>query len=337
MPAPAQVAAVAEDLIVARADLSDVRLAAVRERLAQIPPTEQRETGIVQALLAAAQDQLIVREMAVLHETPQPGETAAQAADRFLAGVWRADPNCAVDLRDVKWAYLRDLGKYKHPTSFTVWDAQFQCCPDVEQCPLMQDEACRKQVRPQAEALAQSLRKGFAALPPIGLAAQATDVALESTPLKLRHIPAFEEAVAATREARLKLRRYTYFKQGEKGFEGAKFQPGEPRIEAVVDKARLGDVLGPIDTAWGIDVVLLVAREPARSGLLDPAVAAEVRGKACAEQAQLARVDYRQRLLAGSRLEWRKDAIARAFGREVLARLPPDATAREAPSMPAGL
>ncbi len=311
----------------------------MRERLAQIPPTEQRETGIAQALVVAAQDQLIVREMAVLHETPKPGETAAQAADRFLAGVWRADPGCAVDLRDVKWAYLREMGKYKHPSSFTVWDAQFQCCPDAEQCPLLQDEACRKQVRPLAEALAQQVRKHFAGLPSIGLAVDATDVALESTPLKSRHMPAFEEAVAgqAAREPRLKLRRYTYFKQGEKGFEGGKFQPGEPRIEAVVDKARLGDVLGPIDTAWGIDVVLLVAREPARTGMLDARVVAEVRGKACADQAQLARIDYRQRLLAAARLEWRRAAIAQVFGKEVLARLPADATARVAPSMPSGL
>jgi hypothetical protein len=343
-PTPPQTQAIAApvqeaDPIVARVDLTDIHLSQVRERLGQTAATEQREAAIAMSLVAAVQDGLVVREMAVLKALPQPGETNAHAADRFLAGVWKANPTCVLDPRDLRFAYLRDLGKYKHPASFTVWDAQFQCCPDVDQCPLLQSEACRKVVNPQAQALATEIRKALATLPALGAAADVTSVTVEQSPLKDKHIPAFEQAVATwnAREPRLQLRRYTFFRQGEKGFEKARFQPGEPHVEQAVQGAKLGDVLGPIETAWGVDVVLLVAREPLRAGLDDEAVVDQVRKRACEEAAQIQRIEYRTRLLAGARLEWRKAAIEQAFGKAVVRKLPPDATARELPHIAPGL
>lgn len=334
-PVAAAVPAPAPEAILARIDLSDVQLGHVRDRLALVPATTPKDAAVVQALVEAAADLLVVREMAVLKELPRPGERPFQTANRFLAGVWRADAGCQLDPRDLKWTYMRDLGRYKHPASFTVWDAQFQCCPDIEHCPLLPSEACRKAVRPEVERLASEVRNAFAKLPSIGLAAEASAVTQNASPLQARHVPIFESlvAAAAVREPRLKLRRYTFYAQGIKGFEDAHFQIGEPAIAAAVAKAKLGDVLGPIDTDWGLDVVLLVARAPTRAGLLDNAVDAEVRAQACEDIATVQRVDYRQRLVAGARLEWRKDAILKAFGADVVKKLPPDATSRELPHL----
>lgn len=335
---PVAAAPIEADPVLAKIDLSEVRLSHVRDRLGRAAPTESRTTATVQALLEAAADVLVVREMAVLKQVPQPGERPWQAADRFLHGVWTGKA-CNLAEADLRWVYLRDVGKYKHPPSFTVWDAQLQCCPDPATCKLVEAEACRKAVRPLAEELAAHLAAEFAQLPPLGPAADATLTTLDSSPVRAARLPAFEAAVAArqAREPRLQLRRYTFFQQGHPGFEKANFRPTDPAIEAAVRGARLGDVLGPLDTAWGLDVVLLVAREPARTGMGSDDVQAQVRAQACEELAAVERAEYRQRLVQGAVLHWDRPAIERAFGKDVVALLPADASQRELPHIPSGM
>jgi hypothetical protein len=98
---------------------------------------------------------------------------------------------------------------------------------------------------------------------------------------------------------------------------------------------RLGDVVGPVDSEWGLDVVLLVAREPLREGGLDDAaVRKAVEKQACEGVVQQERAGYRQRLLKGARFEWRKDALNKAFGPDVAPHLPSDWRAVKQPNVP---
>lgn len=343
-PAPAQVApataAKAADPNIAQVDLSTVHLSQVQERLGQTVHAENQDTAVAEAILAAATDVLVVREMAVLHELPLPGERLWQTTDRFLAAVWSGKGHCSIGSPDLHWTYLRDVGRYKHPASTTVWDAQFVCCDTTAGCPLLEEEACRKRLRPMATQLAADLRASFAKMPALGPAADATTTTIDDSPARAQRVPEFEARVAAgtDREPKLQLRRYTFFASREPGFEKARFRKTDPAMEAATAKLRLGEIAGPMDTAWGLDVVMVVAREPRKfGGLDDPAIREEVSHQACEDAAQQERSAYRQKLLAAAHVVWNKPLIAKMFGKKVLALLPPDATARELPHIPPGM
>jgi len=333
-------AAAAIDPEIAQVDVSTVHLSQVHERLAQMVHADSQDHAVAEAIVAATADVLVLREMAVLKEGPREGEKLWQTVDRFLAAVWNAKTGCNLGKDDLRWTYLRDLGRYKHPASTTVWDAQFVCCDSSEGCGVLQEESCRKRLRAPAIALAASLRSSFARMPDLGPAADATRTTIEDSPARSRRVPEFEAQVAASidREPKLQLRRYTFFARGEPGFEKAAFRKTDPAIESVAASLRIGEIAGPIDTAWGIDVLLIVAREPGRSGGMDrPDIKSDVMLQACEDASQQERSAYRQKLLAGARVIWNKPLIEKTFGKQALALLPPDATARELPHIPPGL
>ncbi len=323
----------AADPVLVKVDLSEVLSSQVHERLAQLPVSLTPADAAVQALLAATADVLIVREMGVLKEQRRPGETFGQAADRFLTTVWKPDATCNLDRQDLKWTYLRDLGKYKHPTSYAIWDAQGQCCPDVDDCPLLKAEQCRQELRPVLTQMHADIALAFKAL---SQPADVTSVAFDQSPWRALHVPTFERIVSQynQKDSRVQLRRYTFFAQGEPGFEKARFRPGEPHMAELAKRAKPGQLLGPVDTEWGIDVALLVGLEPAMRGLADADVEAQVREKACGELAQRSRNEYRERLLAGAQILWQRPAIEADFGKLVLGKLPADASQRDLPYRP---
>jgi hypothetical protein len=314
--------------VLAEVDLDHLPLPMVQDRLAQAPVTVTPTDAAVHALWLAASDVLVVREAKVIGQLPAPGERPWQTADRVLAAIWPANPDCAADPQAVKLAYMGEAGLYRHPESWTVWDAQWQCCPDVDDCPEEPARACQAAARPKMQALMDVIRSQFSGLPAVSLPAGATTVARLDSPWMAQHVPAFEAAVAAMLvragepTAQLQLRRYTYYAQGEPGFERAPFRPGEPAIDAALRKVLPGQLVGPLDTAWGVDVLLLVAHETARIGLKDPAIERQVRAKVCAAEAEAQRLDYRQRLLRGARIDWRRSAVAAALGQRVVERLP---------------
>ena len=301
---------------------------------AKAPPPEDT---IAQAIIWAATDALVVREMAVLKEFPRPNETNLQASERFLAGVWRSDAGCNAGAQEVQLTYLRDVGKYKHPASFTLWDAQFQCCVDLDQCPAAAMSACRAALLPEATILKEKLSRALAQVP-VPLAEDAT-CELDQSPLKAKQVPVFEGIVAdaAVGQRKLELRRYTAFDAQDPAFQNAHFRQTDPELARAAQQARLGDLLGPIETLWGLDVVLVVARDSARYGKTDPSVVADLRAKVCKEMAELQRQEYRERLLQGALVYWQKLAIEQTFGKGVVGLLPPDASARQRPDLPPGL
>ncbi len=312
------------DPVVGKVDAFELHLSHVRDRLARLPPTLNPEDAAFQAMVLAAQDLLAVREMYVLKETPKPGERPWQSAERFAANVWRGEPTCEADPGEVKLLYMQQLARYKHPAKFAIWDAQLQCCPDPDKCPPADLAACRAATLPQMKKLAEGLKAHWQTLPPLGLAADVTDVAVAQSPVKGARTDAFEAAVAdgAARDVRLQLRRYDFFRAGEPGFGGGHFRPGEPNIAQWVETAHLGDVSQPIETVWGYSVVLLAAREPTRSGKADPVILAQLNAAACQQMAERQRQEWRDGLLHAAVLRWDRDAVESHFGAGVYKRLP---------------
>ena len=323
----------------AQVDLGQVTLAQVRERLGQTVHADSADVAAAESILAAATDVLVIREMAVLKEAPRPGERPWQAVDRFLAAVWNGKGGCNLGKDDLRWTYLREVGRYKHPASTTVWDAQFVCCDTTAGCPIAEDEACRKRMRPLADHLGETLRAAFARLPALGPSGDATVTTIDDSPVRALRVPEFEAQVAALtdKEPKVQLRRYTFFARGEPGFEKAHFRSADPAMEQDAVHRRLGEIAGPIDSAWGADIYMVVAREPSKNGGLEqPEIRSEVERQACADAAAQERNLYRQKLLAGARVLWNKDLIIKTFGKKALALLPPDASARELPHIPPG-
>lgn len=342
-PTPAPLAAPALPTpapeVIAQVDLGQVTLAQVRERLGQTVHADSADTAAAEAILAAATDVLVIREMAVLKEAPKADERPWQAVDRFLSAVWNGKGGCNLGKDDLRWTYLREVGRYKHPASTTVWDAQFVCCDTTAGCPITEEEACRKRLRPLADRLSQDLRAAFARMPPLGAAAEVTLTTIDDSPVRALRVPEFEAQVAGLtdKEPKVQLRRYTFFARGEPGFEKAHFRSTDPAMEQDALRRHLGEIAGPIDTAWGADVYMVVAREPSKNGGLEQAeIRSEVEKQACADAATQERNLYRQKLLAGARVLWNKDLIVKAFGKRVMALLPPDASARELPHIPPG-
>ena len=328
-PAPAS-----PDPVVARVDLSDVHLSQVRARLgdtAQTPPPE-----IAQALLGAVSDTLVLRELAVLDHRPRPGESAHEAAARFLAGIWSADNGCPNLSKDaLRMAWMAARGQLHHPSRMTIWEGQFVCCTSPATCEPAAASACKARLHPAATGLHHRIHAG---LPPAtGLAAGVTMIALADSPLASSHGAVAEVEIADLSVAvtELRLRRYTFHGQNEPGFAGARLVPTEPEVEAAARRAALGAAVGPIETVWGWSVFVLVAREPVhRATFDDPGVRQRLRLEVCTEQVEAERLAYRKRLLGGARLLWQRPAIEAAFGAAVVAALAPDASANVAPHVP---
>ena len=315
------------DPILGRIDLSELHASHVRDRLARLPPTLAAEDAALQALTAAAEDLLAVREMVGLQQGLRAGERPWQAAERFAANVWPGDANCEADPGDVKLLYLQRLARYKHPAKFAVWDAQIQCCPDPGACPPPALSACRQATAAIVTELATAIGRDMAKLPALALPPGVTQVGLEASPVKGVRTDCFERLVAefASREPRLQLRRYDFYSEGEPGFGAGYFRAGEPAIAAWAQGAALGAVSAPLATVWGWSVALLAALEPTRSGKADPAVLAEIKAAACQQLAERERQDWRDRLLRAATLRWNEAAIAAEFGAGVVARLPQSA------------
>ena len=301
-----------------------VTLSQARDRLAQVPATMPKDEAAATAIAMAAQDLLAIREMAVLHQTPAPGERPWQSADRFAHTVWPEREDCNADPGDIKLLYLQALTKFKHPSKWAVWDAQVQCCPDPDACPGPQLEACRKATQVEAETLAADMRQAQAGLPPLGLAVDATDVGLDASPVKGPRTDAFERVTAqhTDKEAKWALRRYDFFQPNEPGFERGPFRPGEPAILGWVKTAKLGDISPPLATVWGWSVVQLVAREPTRQGKADPEILKRLTREACADMAARSRQNWRDGLLAAAQVKWQAAPIDAHFGPGVVAKLP---------------
>ncbi len=321
-PGKPPIAKAETDPVVAQVDLSELHLSQVQDRLDTTVYADSKADAAAQALQLAASDVLVVREMAVIGQKPLPGERLSQATDRFLAQVWTGRNACPASEPDLKWAYLSEMGRYKHPPSFTLWDAQVQCCEDVDACPETTLLACRRDLRAMLDVLRAAAAKELAALPPLPL--DVTQVALDQSPVRDRHVPAFEglAADASAREPRLQLRRYTAF-AADPAFPRRGFRRTDPQLEREARDAPLGSVLGPVETVWGLSVALVVAREPpAEGGLEDPAVRKAVHLRLCELSALEERQAYRGRLLKGAVVKWRDDLIRKRFGDGVLRKLP---------------
>ncbi len=323
-----------DDPALGKIDQFDLRLSHVRDRLARLPPTLTADDAALQATVLAAEDLLAVREMHVLKQPELPDERPWQSAERFAADVWRGEPTCEADPGDVKLLYLQQLARYKHPAKFAVWDAQMQCCPGT--CTPAELAACRTATLPIMQELAHRLEAQWQALPPMGLAADATDVTVEHSPVKGARTDAFEIAVAALspHDVRLQLRRYDFFRTGEPGFNEGRFRPGEPTIAKWVETARLGDVSEPLETVWGYSVALLAAREPTRSGKADPTIMARLNASACLEMAKKQRQEWREGLLRAAVLRWDRPAVEAHLGPGVYRRLPRNTSRFAQPQQP---
>lgn len=296
-------------------DLTPLRWADVARRLAELKGEPDAE---VKAALMAASDVLVAREMAVVGQAPSPTETAAEASDRFLAQVWDGKRGCAVTEAELRLAYMQDLSTYKHPATWTVWDLQSACCADGADCPLVEQERCRQQLRPHLQKFADELRRAYARLPAVGMAAEASEVALADSPLKQRHLPQFEEGAAALQASGqpVRLLRYSFWQQNVPGFEKAPFRRADPATEQAAQKAKLGEVLGPFDGDDALHVAVVAARKPQSIGLPKTATATEespvalaLRAKLCQEAAKAERHLYRQRLVQGARILWKAEML----------------------------
>jgi hypothetical protein len=325
--APHEAPAPIADPLLGTIDGLDLHLSHVCDRLVRLPPTLSTDDAALRALIMAAEDLLAVREMHVLKQAEQPGERPWQAAERFAVNVWRGEPTCEADPGEVKMLYMQQLARFKHPAKFAIWDAQMQCCPDPDKCPPAELTTCRDATLPHMRALAKQVRERMQALPPLGLAADVTDVDVAHTPVQGARTDAFEAAVAGigAQEPRLQLRRYDFYKQGEPGMEGGRFRAGEPSVAQWVETAHLGDVSQPTETVWGWSLVLLAAREPMRSGKADPVIMAQLNAAACLQMAERLRQEWRDGLLRAALMKWDRPKIEAAFGAAVTKRLPQNA------------
>lgn len=314
-PAAVPVAPPVADPVVAEVDGMALRWGQVQERLKALGDDAHRET---KAAALAASDLLVVREMKVVGAAIAATETAAQAADRLLALTWDGSRGCGLSEAEIRLAYMQDLGRYKHPPSWTVWDALGDCCSKPEGCPIADVEQCRDQLRAQLMAMAAQLRADFAAMPALGPAAELTAVRVEESPLRHQQLPHFEAVLAdlQAKDRRLKLLRYTFWQQGLPAYEKAHFRRADPAVEKACTGARIGDLIGPIDGEDSPHLLLVAAREPESTGLPhtptatdeDP-VAVQIRKKLCGDMALREREEYRERLLRNAQIVWHPQAL----------------------------
>ncbi len=327
-----QPASPAANPVLVRVDLSDVQADQVRARLS-VGVTEPK--AIVEALLMATTDTLVLRELAVLGHRPKPGEAAHVAAERFLTGIWGADDGCPnIEPAALRRAWMASRGRLHHARRSTIWEGQFICCDTPASCVPALAVACKRRLHPAASQLRDRVA---AALPASALPAGVTVVAMADSPLVQSHGAVVEEAVAslAAQVTELRLRRYTFDDQNEPGFPGGRDRATEPEVEAAARASVLGAVSGPIETPWGWSVFVVVAREAAIVASFEwPATRALLRRQVCEERVAAERQAYRRRLLGGAKMHWRRAAIGATFGADVVAALPPDAGDVEPPHVP---
>ncbi len=323
------------DPVVARIDLSDVHASAVRARLALAGPSKDPKV-VVEAMLMAASDALVLRELAGLGHHAKAGETAHAAAERFLAGIWRADDGCPnIEPAALRQAWMASRGRLHHPRRSTIWEGQFVCCTSPDTCVPADAVACKRRMHPHASGLRKRIAQALPAA--TGLPSGTTVVAMADSPLVQSHGPVVEEAIAtlAAQVTELRLRRYTFDHTDEPGFPGAAARATNPEVAGAASAAALGDVLGPVETPWGWSVSVLVAREATRrTSFKAPATQARLRRMVCSERVATERQAYRGRLLKGARLLWQRPAIEAAFGKAVVQALTPDAGDRVPPHVP---
>lgn len=305
--------------MVADVDLGHLKLSQLQERLRSLKGEPEAE---VRALALAASDVLVVREMGVVGGAVAPTETVAQAADRFLAQVWDGKRGCALTEAEVRLAYMQNLGKYKHPPGWSVWQAQVRCCTKPEGCPQLDVAACLHENRPTVDKLTTAMRTAFAELP-VGQAADATELNLPESPLRFKHLPKFEQLVAdaqASGARQLELVRYSFWQRNVPGFEKAQFRRADPVVEAAAKRAKIGEVLGPLEGEDSLYAVVVAARQPLALGIpKDPTALladaqatkaeAEIRMQLCLDAAVQERQAYRERLLGGALVVWQASAL----------------------------
>ncbi len=277
--------------------------------------TQQDAQTKAVALAEAAADLICLREFAVLGHHPKPGEPVHVAVDRMLAGTWRTDAGCPVDIDILRDAYRASISRWRHPLSLTLWEARFNCCEDG--CEPAKRSVCQQQVTQEAVRLHRALQ---AALPPPTAATRTT---LAASPAKRAHVPAFESVLAGPPWAgRWQLLRYTAFARDQRSAR-APYRRTDPQLQSKAKSVAIGTLLEPVASAWGWSVALVVAREPARwSTLEDVDVQTALRAEICERRALSARSGYRARMLGKAVLRWQPAAIEAALGVGVLQLLP---------------
>ncbi|MCO4760261.1 MAG: hypothetical protein KC502_02080 [Myxococcales bacterium] len=293
-------------------DDTPIPLAWMQARLRQSEPDLSKDEAVAIALLAAAADIICLREFKVLGLEANPGESPQGAVDRLLAGTWPATPACRVDPADLKLAYLGQPGKWRHPTSLTLWEVQLACCDDCDT-----RQTCEAGLADAAKLLHSRLKKALP--PPLAV----TQAALADSPAVAAHVPAFERTVAsASGPIKPKMMRYTAFAR-ELAFRKLAFRRADPRVEQATLPLPIGGLTEPIPTGTGWTIAMVVGHEPPLAGgLSSPKTRRALRAHVCAEQAVGQRAAYRERMLSKSILKWDKAEIARLFGDGVVALLP---------------
>jgi|GEM_PF-2281124 len=323
---PARAPAPPPDPEIAKVDGAPLRLSAYKDRFARMP----LGTTPVDALEMAVTDLLVVREMGVLGVRPKEGETTALAADRFLDATYKLEGSCpTIADPDLKWVYLREVGRFRHPEGWVVWEARWSCCEDADTCASDAARACFAATEADAVAFATRAKAQIEAieLPDEASEADAQVDDASGMPrtaaVRLR-APIFEALVAeeAARSPRLELLRYRFFYEFTRG-------PGDQRgyrsadepLATAVRGAKTGSVVGPVRTRTGRHVDLVVAREPAlQGGLANADVRKRVERAACREMHQLARNQYLAALRKGAKVLWHRDTIRTELGEAALAK-----------------
>ncbi|MCB9740814.1 MAG: hypothetical protein H6747_16230 [Deltaproteobacteria bacterium] len=318
----AQPVAADPDPIIAEVDLGHVRVSHVRARLA--PGTVQAGADAVLAAIGAAVlDHLALRELAVLDLRPKPGEARTAAVDRLLHGAFAGVDCSRVSAETIRLRYLSDLRRFRHPRSWSVWEAYVPCCSSGEPCPPERRTPCLAAGLPKLRALRAQLDTSLPALQPPVAVTPGDAVPIDDSPCQRGRIPAFEAAVAASDG--VSLRRYRFFDSEDGRFPASAFRRADPALEAAVRPLNaLGAIVGPIETGVGASVVMWAGHRPARDQRKEDAEIQRVlRAEACAALANAERDAFLERLGRAASVTWRKDAIARAFGAELAARLQP--------------
>ncbi len=312
---------VANDDLVARVDFGSIRVADVRARLEGVG-----DEAVLRALGAAVLDELALRELRVIGHGPKPGESRSQAVDRLLPQVFGGAGCARVDDAAIRLRFMGALGRFRHPRSWTVWEAYLPCCDEVG-CEAATRARCLAETAPAARALAGTLRTALAAVDLAAAVSEGAAWPLNTSPARRDAVPAFETTIAAAATVgarRWQLRRYTFFGRGDQRFPETSFRRVDPAFEAAVAALdALGTIAGPVELERGWSVAMLVAHEPLRwSDVTDADVTAELRAEVCAQLVQQERDAWLERLGQTATVHWNQAQIRAVWGAGVVSRLP---------------
>ena len=314
-------AAPGESSVVATVDFGTVSVGDVRARLDGVG-----DDAVLRALGSAVLDELALRELRVIGQGPASGESRSHAVDRLLPQVFGSAGCARVDNAAVRLRFMGELGRFRHPRSWTVWEAFLPCCDDAG-CDSAARARCLSETAPAARALVASLQGAMA---PLDLAAPVTEGAvwpLATSPAQRDAMPAFEGTLAAAPMASgraWQLRRYTFFGRGDERFPESSFRRVDPALEAAVaNLGALGAVAGPVELERGWSVAMLAAHEPTRwANVTDADVATALRAEACAVLVQQERDAWLERLGNAATVRWHPEVVRAVWGAGVAARLP---------------